>query len=235
MKQIVKSILKKFGYQLVPIPVILKGEVVKNKRYKLLKYDQTKDAEVYRKSQEDGNIQKIKNVWAKPDNIEQVADYLLSVNPKPDFILCHGTRNGFEQNIFSRKLGCKVLGTEISSTATQFPMTIQWDFHNVKDEWLNNVDLIYSNSLDHSHSPIECLQAWISCLKPGGLLVIDKASDSDPHRVTDMDPFGITFDNLVMLLLESFTEQIMIRSILSPREKKENTNFHGLLVVQKIG
>ncbi|MEJ0015745.1 MAG: hypothetical protein WDN25_04115 [Acetobacteraceae bacterium] len=48
-----------------------------------------------------------------------------------------------------------MLGTEISDTATQSSTTIQWDFHEVKPEWLNSVDFIYSVSWDHRYDPVK--------------------------------------------------------------------------------
>ena len=39
---------------------------------------------------------------------------------------------------------------------------IEWDFNNVKDEWVNNTDFIFSNSFDHTDKQEECLDAWMS-------------------------------------------------------------------------
>jgi SAM-dependent methyltransferase len=40
------------------------------------------------------------------------------------------------------------------------------------DEWVDSVDLIYSNSLDHSYDPIHCLRQWFKCLRPGGICIL---------------------------------------------------------------
>jgi hypothetical protein len=95
-----------------------------------------------------------------------------AVNHKPERGICHGTRNGSEQVNFSKYLKIPVIGTDISDTATQFANTIQWDFHDIKDEWVNNIDFIYSNSLDHSYDPIYCLRQWFKCLKLGGICIL---------------------------------------------------------------
>ena len=86
--------------------------------------------------------------------------------------LCHGTRNGFEQKHLRERLNADIIGTEISDTATQFPNTIQWDFHEVKDEWLGSIDFVYSNAIDHSFDPVMCLDRWFSCLRVGGYLIL---------------------------------------------------------------
>jgi hypothetical protein len=82
-----------------------------------------------------------------------------------------------------------VIGTEISDTATQFPHTIQWDFHETKPEWIDAVDFIYSNSFDHSYDPQRCLNAWMSCLKKGGLCILEHSSDNSPAITSTLDPF----------------------------------------------
>ena len=76
----------------------------------------------------------------------------MDINPKVSFGLCHGTRRGFEQKQIKEEFSKRgkdvnVIGTEISDTANQFESTIEWDFHNVHPDWVNNVDFIYSNSL----------------------------------------------------------------------------------------
>ncbi|MBK6621188.1 MAG: hypothetical protein IPG32_10020 [Saprospirales bacterium] len=50
-------------------------------------------------------------------------------------------------------MNCEVIGTEISDSASKFSHTIEWDFHEVKPEWIGRADFIYSNSFDHSYDP----------------------------------------------------------------------------------
>lgn len=116
-----------------------------------------RDYEEYKQAQIDGNLRKLDCIWASMDNIVMLSNYLKTNIPDLKFGICHGTRRGEEQKLFRELLGVEVIGTEISHTATQFPNTIEWDFHNVKDEWINNVDFIYSNSFDHSYDPEKCL------------------------------------------------------------------------------
>ncbi len=148
------------------------------------------DYEKYRKIQEDGNKRKLDRVWALEDNIKFLAQFVQTKVPSPKFGLCHGTRRGLEQKWFSDALGCEVIGTEISETAKDFPNTIQWDFHNVKPEWINNVDFIYSNSFDHSYDPEKCLNAWMSCIKPGGVCILEHSAEHATKGASMLDPFG---------------------------------------------
>jgi hypothetical protein len=155
----------------------------------------------YKDNQIRGNRNKIKNSFVDPVSIDMICNYIFKLQT-PKFILCHGTRQGLEQQYFKQSFAklnvdINVLGTEISPTAINFPNTIEWDFHNVKDEWVSNVDIVYSNSIDHSYKPYDCLKAWMSCLNKDGLCILEYSIVC--NKVFDpIDPFAST--------LEEFTE-----------------------------
>ena len=139
-----------------------------------------------------------------------LASYIFEYNPSVSFGLCHGTRFGHEQKYFTRAFKSrgstvKVLGTEIAPEAAEkYPNTISWDFHNVKDEWLNNVDFIYSNSFDHSCKPKECLDAWMSCLNNNGLCIIEWKDGDDSITSGGIDPFGASLEEYASLFREKY-------------------------------
>ncbi len=106
-------------------------ETVQN-RFALFSYkrdDGGFDYETYKAVQTAGNHRKIDWVFAVEQNIDVACDYLRRKLDRIEFGICHGTRRGLEQKWFAERLGCEVIGTEISDTATQFPNTVQWDFH----------------------------------------------------------------------------------------------------------
>ena len=108
-----------------------------------------KNYEEYKKKQIEANVRKLDRTWVDPAPLKNVMKYIHdNLNVKPRKILCHGTRRGLEQeyilDYFKDIKDLEVIGTEISHTATEFPNTIQWDFHDVKDQWVGNVDIIYS-------------------------------------------------------------------------------------------
>jgi hypothetical protein len=179
--------------------------------YKYKNYDE------YKRIQIEGNKKKLSFCWANRDDIRMLAEYISPKLPKEEkctapyvcakakglkcgtirfcawqrrggFGLCHGTRQGKEQEWFRKFLDIEVIGTEISPTATQFPHTILWDFHNVKPEWVGNVDFIFSNSFDHTYKPARCLDAWMKCVKKGGVCIIEWSKAAVP--VTKLDPYG---------------------------------------------
>lgn len=155
-----------------------------------------KNYEEYREAQIEANLRKLHVVYVKEEIVDKICTFLRSHLPKISFGLCHGTRRGVEQALFKKKLGCPVLGTEISPTASQFPDTIEWDFHIAKPEWIGKCDFIYSNALDHAYDPSKALLAWASCLAPNGLLAIEWV-DGKP---TKSDPFAAPLKKFITFL-----------------------------------
>ncbi len=97
------------------------------------------------------------------------------------FALCHGTRRGDEQVSLGDRFNIDTLGTEISDNAIKFPRTIQWDFHDVKEEWVDNTSIIYSNSFDHAFDPIYALGNWMRCIHKTGFIILRAFNrDYDP-------------------------------------------------------
>lgn len=205
-----------------------------NGHYGLHTYGDQFDYEKYRAVQTAGNHAKIENVWVREPNIKFLADYVRGLIPSPQFGICHGTRRGLEQEWFRKYLGCEVLGTEISDTATQFPHTIQHDFHEIKPEWVDSVDFIYSNSFDHSYDPEKCLNAWMSCIKPGGVCILEHTSMHEPSAVNEMDPFGATLVAMPYLITKWGKGRYHVREILDAPDRDEiAVTYMAFIVIQR--
>lgn len=201
--------------------------------FQLFKYsmsDGSFDYEKYKRVQTAGNKCKLDWTWAIEENIKFLSNYILAKVPKPAFGLCHGTRRGNEQQWFAKYLGCSVVGTEISDTATQFPNTIQWDFHDAKEEWINSVDFIYSNSLDHSYDPKLCLNTWMTCLRKGGVCLIEHT----PAHVdaTELDPFGASLHIMPYLILAWSEGRFCVKQILEAPGAPPNVAYVKYLVLE---
>jgi SAM-dependent methyltransferase len=235
LKEAIKRVLYRLGYQILPAPNwATTRKVVEQGGYRLVSWrrpDGEYDLAAYRREQEKGNRAKIDQVWTSEANLRFICAWLKDRGLTPQFILCHGTRNGFEQQVFSRFFGCEVIGTEISPTAAQFPMTVMADFHEPKPEWDGRADIVYSNSLDHAYDPAKALRAWARSVKDRGVIVIEKASDSDPRGASDLDPFGITLPNLLVFLLESLGEVACIRAAVAVPEPRLGATYHRMIIV----
>lgn len=235
LKQITKRLLAYPGYEIRRIPNH-KEEVPGFRLYSYLKADGSFDYERYRQIQIEGNKRKIERVWAFEENIAFLSDYIKDAIGVPRFGICHGTRRGKEQEWFRKYLGSEVIGTEISETAGQFPHTIQWDFHEVKPEWLDSVDFIYSNSFDHSYDPAKCLNAWMSCVRRGGLCILEHPSyrHGPSDLQAELDPFGADIVLMSYLITKWAQGKYAVHELLETPRKYDKAKSSHFIVIRRL-
>jgi len=102
----------------------------------------------------------------------------------------------------------------------------------VRPEWDGKADIVYSNSLDHAYDPAQALRAWARSVREGGVILLEKASDSDPRGVSDLDPFGITLPNLLVFVLETLGAVATIEALLDVPQPRTGANYHKMVVVR---
>lgn len=177
---------------------ISKGELFDIMSYE---HDGKLDYELYKSIQTLGNKGKIDRVFVQEENIRHLCAKLENLTSSIASVLCHGTRNAAKQKYFQKYLSkpAIILGTEISDNARDFPMTIEWDFHETKPEWIGATDIVYSNSWDHSYNPEKLFRAWLSCLSVNGVMALEwsRQHASSPKL---LDPLSISVDSLIKLL-----------------------------------
>lgn len=193
------------------------------------------DYETYKRVQVEGNKWKIDRVFVSQENIAYICNYYMRHNSDIRMILCHGTRNGAEQRYFRDVLGSNVeiIGTEISDTASRFPDTIEWDFHEVKSEWLEAADIIYSNSWDHSYDPIMLFSRWASCLSSRGLMFLEHSRFHTADSVNVLDPFGISLPSLIRLINDVGEGNFRVLDVIRG-ELPDRSNERALVVVGRV-
>ena len=210
-KRIFIKIINKFGYTIAPEKNL--------KDYFLSEYS---SYEEYKKTQIFHNVRKINKVFADKTTLKRVANIVLNEFKDENHIkgICHGSRNGFEQN-FLRELSERIycIGTDISETAKNYENSVHWDFHDVNQSWIGSQNFIYTNSLDQSWQPKVALQTWLSQLKPNGMLIIEHTSAHTPTNASKSDPFGVRPTVMPYILTMWFGSQISIEHSV---EKKDN-------------
>lgn len=212
-KRLVQACFKQFGYVIVPA------------RFTQLYYQHDYGAdgyERYKAVQIFHNKRKLSRVWADDVTLGYIAEYVRKAVGVVERGLCHGTRNGYEQRVLKELLGCTVVGTEISDTATQFADTIQWDFHEPKADWIGHFALIYSNSLDQAFDPRKALRTWADQLSPRGVLILEHTVFSSAAHADEMDPFGAAPAVMPYLLFEWGRDLFRLVDILRPAHQKPN-------------
>jgi len=109
---------------------------------------------------------------AKKREIRRIADWIKQQEgSRVRFGICHGARYGMEVDWFKLRFRrAEIIGTDLFLKG--HPGVIEWDFHEVKPEWIGKADFVYSNSLDHSYDPMVCLTTWLGQLKDEGHLFV---------------------------------------------------------------
>lgn len=233
MKNLIRMLLAKNGLEVRRIPPNFRG----GDQYVLYDYKNENggvDYERYKSEQVLANKKKIGRSYANEQNIAFISNQLMMRMTDISFGICHGTRQGLDQKWFKEFLSCDVFGTEISDTAEQFADTIEWDFHDVKDEWIGKFDFIYSNSLDHSYKPDVCLRSWISCLRPGGVCVIEHSQHHGIWAASPRDPFGAELLQMPYLIARWGQGSFAVREILDLPAPAEGVDYHAVLLIQKF-
>lgn len=235
------KILRTFGYKIVndnDLSAYMGSSTGESGDYVLhsyLKNDGSFDYDNYKKIQEEGNKRKIDSVWVLEKNIKFLSDYIKDIVTPISLGLCHGTRRGKEQEWFKKYIndGVQVIGTELSETATDFKDTIQWDFHEVKPEWIDSVDFIYSNSFDHSYDPEKCLNAWMKCVRPGGVCILEHTDAHSPKGVNELDPFGAHLMQMPLLVAKWGAGKYSVREIIKAPTKGGNVDYVAFIIIQR--
>jgi len=135
-------------------------------------------------------------VWVSEPTIDAMVGFIKQNRPESKLCLCHGTCDGTEQRLIKARLDITVIGTDLMDGCEKYPDTIQWNFHDVKPEWRDAVDFIYSNALDHSPTPEVAMSQWMSCLVPGGFCFIEWSEGHGEAHITAADCFGASIPEM---------------------------------------
>ena len=214
IKNLINRIFFIFGYRVSKV----------NKSGELMKIYEYSNYEDYKNTQVFFNKKKIEKVWADEKTLKMLSEYIKK-NIKSLKLkgLCHGSRNGFEQKCFLKEIpNLEIIGTDISETALNFENSIVHDFHDIKQEWIDYFDFVYSNSLDQSYNPKKALQVWLDQIKKDGFVIIEH---SDQHGVAAsgrMDPFGVETNFFPYVLSQWFGHKISINIINDIKQNKNN-------------
>ena len=231
-KEFLKStskILKEKGYEVVP-----RKKLVDYYLHKYNSYEEYKEAQIKL------NKKKIDLVWADENTLKKVSNIVTNSIEKRDksqkeiLGICHGTRNGFEQNFLNKIMpNSNIIGTDISETALKYENSVHWDFHDKKEEWLGKFDFVYSNSLDQSWKPKHALSTWLNQVKKDGVVILEHSIYHSPEHAGEGDPFGVRPVVMPYVLTEWFGHKISISHYLQEKSNIFSSNIKVWLFVMK--
>jgi SAM-dependent methyltransferase len=198
--------------------------VLQLRRYTYVRPDGSFDYQMYRSLQAAKNRHDIDQQWTTQANMRWIGAYLTPRGPR--FGLCHGAKKGTEVVWLREALpGCHIVGTDISETANDYPdAMIQWDFHETQPAWIGATDFIYTNALDHSYDPEKALDAWVRCLRPGGVVIIEWCNVGEALDV--YDPFSADILQLVYAITLWGKGAYCVREVVpTPKGRTEDLSF----------
>ena len=226
IKNNINKILKIFGYRFSKINI--SDDLVKIYKYK--NYDEYKETQIHY------NKKKLHHVWADEGSLIEVSNFI-NENVKKDIIkgICHGSRNGFEQEFFNKNIkNSNVVGTDISETAKNFKNSVVWDFHEINPSWIGQFDFVYTNSLDQSYDPKLALTTWLEQINNNGYIIIEHSEQHGVRSSGKMDPFGVEANFFPYLLSDWFAHSISIKIIKSIKKNKSNSPVWFFLIKKII-
>jgi hypothetical protein len=209
------------------------GKGSNQKLYSLANYANSSEYEQYQKRKTSRRIATgYDDSWCTEETISLISSYLVRKNGDRNFKgICHGSRVGKEVGWFNHHLptGSHVFGTDIEASATKFANTIEHDFHEVKNEWLNSFDFIYSNSHDHAKDPKKALKNWLLSIHDEGFLFLEHCRSHGKKYQDNIDCWGIESEILPFLLLQWFKGEIVIVDMIPINE----SNAHYIFVLAR--
>ena len=177
-----------------------------------------KNYKEYLKHQNATTLKKNNWIYAQKHTLKKIADYKGFAVKN---ILCHGTRAAGEQKYFAELYpNAYIIGSEICETAENFPMTKRWDFNKPLKEWIGKFDVIYTNSFDHTITPMETLEVWKNQLNLGGTLFLEYSAKKSVYHPND--PLDATNDEVKQMIIDN---NMIIRGEISEDVKHKGKVF----------
>lgn len=234
LKALTDTLVRPFGYRAVRGPRGLKIEKrPTSDLFYLHRYEG--GYEEYVAAQTAANRRKIDQVWADEGTLSAIARHATAEGRRPARGICHGARNGWEVAALARLTGARVIGTDISDTATRFPDMVVWDFHNENPDWEGAFDFVYTNSLDQAMEPDRALAAWARQLAPGGRIYIEHTMGHAPGSASSMDPFGAHPMCMPYLFFTWGRGKYRLVDILEPGKKMNKATVAWVFVLGRDG
>ncbi len=179
-----------------------------------MKLHEFPDHETYLTTQRKGSKRRAsRKPVANVQEVAAIADHVDRKMGIPSKGICHGARCGTEVELFKRQFPeAGIVGTDLEPHKTD--LVTAWDFHEQKPEWIGAFDFLYSNSLDHSHSPADCINVWLEQLKLTGLAYVQW---TPAHRLLDHSlphPGGDCFGATLYEYIELFERAGIVHDLL---------------------
>ncbi len=86
----------------------------------------------------------------------------------------------------------------------------------------------------HSYDPEKCLEAWMSCIRQGGLCLLEQTSWNGPGSASELDPFGADITLMPYLITMWAKGKYGVREIIDTPERQGEARYSKFIVIQKF-
>jgi len=117
------------------------------------------------------------------EHYQKCADVLGRFVEARSQMVCLGTRNNHERDVFTRELSSKQVKVFSLDIAPDSDADFVMDFNRFNGNWEGKWDIVFSNSIDHAIDATEVFEEWVKIVRCGGYLMLG-------FNVGDMDISG---------------------------------------------
>ena len=93
-------------------------------------------------------------------------------------MICLGTRNEYEKDVFQELLGAKNITVYSQDIAELAKADYTCDFNELSKHVPHDWDIVFSNCLDHAIDASAIIDEWLKVINKGGILVIGFCFDA---------------------------------------------------------
>lgn len=129
------------------------------------------DEDIYRKVQIERHQEKASKKRDKGHYLN-CCDHLIDLVSNGSEMICLGTRNNHERDVFKNGLSSKEVSVYSLDISPNSNADYVMDFNSFPEEWNNKWDIVFSNSLDHSVDATKSFYNWLDVVKVGGIMII---------------------------------------------------------------
>jgi len=115
----------------------------------------------------------------------QCADGIIDLVNENSEMICIGTRNNHERDVWRKSMGPKNVRVFSLDIAPLSGADFIMDFNCLPEDWINKWDILFSNSLDHALDASDTFNKWLNVVKPNGLIIV--GFDRGANEISESD------------------------------------------------
>jgi hypothetical protein len=148
-------------------------------------------------------------IWKKRqvEHYSECASLLRPIIKNESNMICMGTRNNHERDVFQKILVDKNIKTYSLDISPRSKANYIMNFNVLPKDWENKWDIVFSNAIDHAIDATKVFYEWLRVVKVSGFLMVGfglgkgvDATDCNSFDRKNLDEFMKTKNDLFELV-----------------------------------